>query len=279
MKIPGIGEVKPVYAVGGGAIVLGVVGYAYYRDKKTKAAAAAAATTSAAAASGTLAGTGAGDSGIDPATGLPYADEGGDGVGTYGGIDPATGVPYYDEITQSSTTTNPNAITTNQQWIEQAESDGQNLFGATEAVAVSAVGKYISQTTAGLNTSEYSLMQSIVAELGQPPTGGPYRFIQASGTATTGTTAGKTIAQSVGTVVLIPTDITPQNTLARIAAQFKLTTAQILQVNPGVSASSTNVQIVVPYTIKANDSLTSIATQFGISIEHLEQVLQGQGIT
>lgn len=276
MKIPGIGEVKPVYAVGGGALVLGVVGYAYYKNKKSQSAAAAAATTSAAASDGTLAGTGAGDSGIDPSTGLPYADEEGDGVGTYGGIDPATGVPYYDEITQSSTTTNPNTITTNQQWIEQAESDGQNLFGATSAVADSAVEAYISQTTAGLPANEYTLMQSLVAELGQPPTGGPYRLIQSSGGSSTGTGGTATLAASAGKQILIPSNVV--GSVSKTAAHYGITVAHLQEYNPGLSATATSGAIQVPYLITKSTTLTGLASLFGESAEHIEQVLQSQGI-
>jgi hypothetical protein len=266
--------------VGGGAMVLGVVGYAYYRNKKTQAAANAAAATSSAAANGTLAGTGAGDSGIDPNTGLPYASESGDGVGTYGGIDPATGVPYYDEITQSSTTTNPNAITTNSAWIEQAESDGQNLFGATDAVAVSAVGKYMAQTSAGLNSAEYLLMQQIVAELGQPPTGGPYRFIQASGSGGTTTTGGgsTTLANSVGKVVNLNAGVKAFGNVQGLATHFGESVAHLQLLNPGISAGQTSGTVVVPVLITQGMSLASLSAKFEESEENIAQQLSSQGI-
>jgi LysM repeat protein len=292
MKIPGIGEVKPVYAVGGGALILGVVGYAYYKNGKAKKAAAAAATTSAAvSAAGSSSGidpatgvpyvdeTGAGSSGIDPETGIPYADEAGED-NTYGGIDPNTGLPYYDEVTQSSTTTNPNAITTNQQWIEQAESDAQNLFGATSAVAQAAVEAYMSQTSAGLPANEYTLMQSVVGELGPPPTGS-FRLIQSTG-GTTGTTSGTGVTTTLtpGQQILVPYNINPPATVATVAQKFATGVPNIIAANPGLnlSANSTSVSVQVPWKVQAGQTLQSISTAFGIGEEHLAQILTTQGI-
>jgi hypothetical protein len=277
VKIPGIGEVKPAYAAAGGAMVLGIVGYAYYKNRKQSAAAASAAAASTTASATDQSGIGAGSSGIDPNTGLPYANAAYGAYGTYGGIDPATGIPYYDEITQSSTTGSSNAITTNAAWVQQAESDAQNLFGATSVLATSAVGKYLSQTTSGLQSNEYLLMQQVVAELGQPPTGGPYRLIQAAGTSTTA--GGSSYASlTPGQVVKIPVAVTPPKTITSIARQFNETTAEILANNPGVSLTSTNVQVNVPVLIKKGDTVQSLATKFGESVEHIEQVLAGQGI-
>lgn len=278
MKVPGLGEVKTPYVVGGGVVFVGVIGYAYYRNKKQNAAAAAAATTSNTAAATDVNGIGAGSSGIDPATDIPYADE--QGGSTYGGIDPQTGVPYYDEVTQSSTTTNPNAITTNQQWIEQAEADGQNLFGATYALAVQAVEDYISQSTKGLPANEYQLIQSIVAELGPPPVG-TFRLIQSSGAATgTGTTTGTTSASKTikaGEVIQVPVLISSGNSMAKVAAKYGISLAHLIQNNAGSSAGTQGV-VNVPYLIQPGDTLTSLAAKFGDSAEHMSQILQSQGI-
>jgi hypothetical protein len=293
MKIPGIGEVKPVYAVGGGALILGVVGYAYYKDKKSKSAAAAAATTSAAASTGTgidpatgipyVDETGGGSSGIDPETGIPYAEEDGSD-NTYGGIDPNTGLPYYDEITQSSTTTNPNAITTNQQWIEQAESDAQNLFGATSAVAQAAVEGYMSQTSAGLPANEYTLMQSVVGELGPPPTGS-FRLIQATGGTTTPPTTGvagstgATLQASIGKVIQVPVNIQSPNTMAKVASDNGIALAHLISNNPGSSAGTLGVVNVPVLLTTQNANLNTLATHFGDSTEHMAEILQSQGIS
>jgi LysM repeat protein len=95
----------------------------------------------------------------------------------------------------------------------------------------------------GLNPAEYLLMQQIVGELGQPPTGGPYRLIQAPPTAPAAL-GSKTIAQSVGTVITVPVTPTENRT----------------------------------YTIAKGDTLTSLADKFKLSPEHMEQVLESQGI-
>lgn len=279
MKIPGMGEVKTPYVVAGGGAVVLVLGYAYYRNKKQAAAAASAAAASTAAANTDVNGIGAGSSGIDPNTGLPYADA---GYGsTYGGIDPATGVPYYDEITQSGQTTNPNAITTNQQWIQQAEADGQNLFNATYALTAQAVQDYLAQSPKGLPPNEYQLIQSLVAELGMPPQGGPYRLIQATGPVTgggtTGTT-GKSLAQAVGQVIQVPANIVPPNSMTKLAAAHGISLAHLIANNPGSSAAQTGL-VNVPYNIHPGDTLTKLASMFGDSPEHMAQILQSQGIS
>jgi LysM repeat protein len=271
VKVPGIGEVKTPYVIGGVSVLVGVLGYAYYKNGKQKKAAAAAAATTAATSDQ----TGAGSSGIDPSTGVPYSQETGSYGSTYGGIDPATGIPYYDEITQSSTTGSTNTITTNAAWIQQAESDAQNLFGYTSAVATSGVGKYISQTNAGLQPNEYLMMQSVVADLGQPPTGGPYRLIQAPGTSST-TTTNKSLAGGEG--IIVPYVIQGNATMASVAAKFGIGLQHLINSNPGSSAA-TKGGINIPYTTQNGDTLSSLANKFGVATEHMQQILSSQGIT
>lgn len=175
MKLPGIGEVKPTYVWIGGGVVGGIVLYAYAKRRAAKNAAAA--DTSSADSSTT-------DNSIDPTTGLPYADEG--GVYGYGAIDPSTGVPYQYESGTTNATTSANTITTNQEWLGQAEQDAQEIFGATYTLASGALGKFLAQTPGGLNDSEYLVVSEVLAELGQPPVGGPYRLIHAPSTPTGG---------------------------------------------------------------------------------------------
>jgi hypothetical protein len=258
VKIPGIGEVKTPHAVAGGAFLFGVIGYAYYKSKKSSAAAAAAAATTATTANGAgIDSTGAGNSGVDPNTGLPYAEETGSYGSTYGGINPATGYPYYDNITQSSQTGNPNAITTNSAWIQQAESDAQNLFGYTSQVAQSGVGKYISQTNAGLQPSEYQMMQSVVAELGQPPEHGPYRLIQAPGTPSGGGGSGGLVP---GSVIQVPVAVQGGNTMQNVARLAGIDLQHLIANNPGSNAGTTGL-IHVPWLVKPGDTVHSIATE------------------
>lgn len=278
MKVPGIGEVKTPYVVAGGGFVLGLLGYAYYKNKKQSAANAAA---SSAASQGTSDGTGAGSDGIDPQTGVPYSQEGGAYGSTYGGINPATGLPYYDEITQSTTTGSSNAITTNAQWIQQAESDAQNLFGYTEAVATSGVGKFISQTNAGLQPNEYQMMQSVLADLGQPPTGGPYRLIQApSSTGGGGGTTGGGKSLKVGNfVVNMPVAITPPKTVTSVANQFGISPQHLLNNNPGLTLSSKNVQVNVPVAVTPGTTFQALASRFNENVANVQAYLEAQGVT
>lgn len=285
-----MGEVKNSYvAIGGGGMVL-VLGYAYYRNKKQKATAATAAATS--NTGGTLDETGAGTSGIDPSTGLPYADEGIDpstGIpyseesaygSTYGGIDPTTGLPYYDET--SGTTSTSTTFTTNSQWIQQAESDAQNLFNATYALAASAVGKYISQTSAGLLPAEYLLMQQILGELGQPPDG-TFRLIQAASTSgtttgTTGTPASNSLANSVGKVVILNSNVQSFGNAQQLAAHFGEGMTELEQYNPGLTPGQTSGVVKVPVLITSATTLASLAQKFEESEENIAQQLSSQGI-
>lgn len=174
MKVPGIGEVKPIYVVGVGAAATGVIIYAYVKNRRANAAVTPATDT-----------TGVTADQIDPATGLPYSQEqGAPDTGAaftpFGGIDPSTGIPYIDETgTLSGNVANPNPILSNQDWASTAQQELENTFGYAATVAQSAVRKYLGQKD-GLTATEASAIQTVVAEIGNPPTGGPYRIITAS---------------------------------------------------------------------------------------------------
>lgn len=196
MKIPGIGEVKPVYVVGVGAAAAGVVVYAYVKNRNATAAAPATDTT------GGL----SGDQ-IDPATGLPYSQEQGaydQGAAftPYGGIDPSTGIPYIDEVgNPGGVGGNPNPITTNTEWSQTAQQELENTFGYDTATSQSAVRKYLGQKD-GLTPTEASAIQTVVAEIGTPPTGGPYRIITSAVPGPTPTpTPGKTSAGAISNLI------------------------------------------------------------------------------
>lgn len=173
-KVPGIGDVKPAYIWIAAGVSGGIVIYAGYKRKAAKNAAVVAATSG-----DTSGGT---DPGTDPVTGLPYSQEG--GVYGYGATDPATGIPYQFESGGVNAATSGNTIASNAQWLSQAEQDATDIFGATYALASAALGKYIAQTPTGLDPDEYLLVSEVVAELGQPPVGGPYRLIRGSGAGT-----------------------------------------------------------------------------------------------
>ena len=173
MKVPGIGEVKPVYVVGTVAAAGGVIIYAYVKNRNANAAAAS------------VAATGPSADQIDPATGLPYSQEQGAmdtgaAFTPYGGIDPSTGIPYIDEVgNPGGVGGNPNPITTNTVWSQTAQQELENTFGYSTSTSQSAVRKYLGQKD-GLTHDEASAIQTVVAEIGTPPTGGPYRIITAT---------------------------------------------------------------------------------------------------
>lgn len=269
VKVPGVGKVKKSWVYGGGIAFVAVFGYVYYKNKKTAAA-------SAAALASTTASTQYSDSSLggSPDYGTNY---GGEYYAGYGGIDPNTGVPYaYENYQDYGSSSSSSTITTNQAWVSQAESDAQQLYGATYSVAVDAVEKYMAQSPGGLPANEYTLMQSIVAELGTPPTGGPYRLIQAStGTTTTG---GGTSLQTLtpGTVITVPFNIVSPMNMQQTASKFGISLQHLINSNPG-STSATTGQVNVPIQVQPGMTLQSIAMSFGISPEHLAQVLTGEG--
>lgn len=176
MKVPGIGEVKPVYVVGVGAAATGVVIYAYVRKRKTAGAVAGATDPSIDPSTGQPYANE-----VDPATGVPYSQEqGAQDAGAaftpFGGIDPSTGVPYVFESGSNVGTGNANPILSNTDWVSTAQQELENSFGYSSATAQSAVRKYLGQKDS-LTASEASGIQTVVAEIGPPPTGGPYRII------------------------------------------------------------------------------------------------------
>lgn len=272
MKIPGVGEVNKTWMMAGTAGFVGVVGYAYYKNHKASKAAAADLASASAADQYSSTG-GAPDYGTN--YGGQYSD-------SYGGVDPNTGVPYayenYQDYGKSSSTT---TIQTNSEWVSQAEQDGQNLYGATYQVATDAVQKYMAQSPTGLPANEYSLMQSIIAELGTPPTGGPFRLIQASsgtGTGGGGGGGGGTGLKNLvpGVEITVPYDVKAPMTAAKLAGKFGIGLQHLLNVNPGKTASSTGT-FKVPYEVRKGDTLDSIGKKFGISADHLAQIISGEG--
>ena len=86
IKLPGLGKVDKKWVLIGGAGALGLIVIIVIRRKS------AGQSTDGTSTDTTSADTSGTDSGIDPATGVPYADEGGSS-----GIDPATGIPYAEE--------------------------------------------------------------------------------------------------------------------------------------------------------------------------------------
>lgn len=284
MKIPGIGDVKNSWVAIGGSVFAGVLGYAYYKNHKANAAAA---TASAAAADSTQ----YADTGGSPDYGTNY---GGEYYSGYGGVDPNTGVPYaYENYMDYGQSSSSSTITTNEEWVTEAIQDAEG-FGATYAVAQSAVETYMAQTPTGLSAGQYTLMQGVVAELGQPPTGGPYRLIQASSGVTSPPGGGSNPPPSGGQppssgggetfkniaggeVINVPVNIVPPNTMQKVATQYGISLQHLINNNPGKNAKTTGV-VQVPYDIPKGMTLDKLASTFGISPEHMAQVLSSQGI-
>jgi hypothetical protein len=69
-------------------------------------------------------------------------------------------------------------ISTNQEWALTAEQDIQSVLGYPATVAQSSVGKYLGQAQS-LTATEANAIRSLVAEIGKPPIGGPYRILTA----------------------------------------------------------------------------------------------------
>lgn len=277
VKIPGIGEVKPVYVYAGTGAVLAAVAYGFYQKKKSAANSANAAAAAAAVSDTSNQGNGS----IDPVTGVAYSDEG--GVYGYGGIDPETGIPYqyensafsqYEEYGSQST------YSSNTDWANAAIEYAQSDLGTTQALAQQAVSDYLAQNPQGLPANEYTLMSELLALVGPPPTGS---FVLHEATTIsggnppsggTGTTL-KTLAP--GEVLQIQVNIVKPKTMQTVATQFGISLQHLINNNPGSSASTTGI-VNVPYLVKSGDSLTSIASEFGISPEHLAEMLSSQGI-
>ncbi len=183
VKIPGLGDVdkkKATYA--GAAVAIGIAGVVYIRRRKT-------ASGTGQNAPGGVSGT---DSGIDPATGIPYADEGGTS-----GIDPSTGIPYSEEsgntgiygssnnlgnfdaagyplgstadlAWQAAQEGDTTAITTNSQWITEAES---GIIPGDVSTISAALSKVLGGVA--VTSDQRDLFLEAVGALGNPPQGYP----------------------------------------------------------------------------------------------------------
>lgn len=210
MKLPGVGEVKNKNVAIGAGVVGVIVLYSYMRKKRAVNTGAGAVDPNA----------------IDPETGIPYGQEYGDGGGYY--TNASVPNPYVTQ-TGTSNTGGAQGYTSNVAWLSDAQQVAVNQFGATFALAATGLGKYLAQDHAGLNTSEYQIVSEVVATLGPPPNGGPYRLIQALNP---------------------PPNPTPPPTTQPPVS------------NPAPAPVSRPSYFV--YRVKTGDTFTSIAKQFGV---------------
>lgn len=137
VTLPAIGTVERKYVLAGGAVVAGIVAYAYWKHRSASSAANAA-------------------SAIDPATGLPYSAE---NQATTGYVNPN---PNADG---SSTVSGTGAITTDAQWTADVETKLTGLYDAT--FLVNTLGKYLAGQA--LTSDEALLIRAAWAVSGHPP--------------------------------------------------------------------------------------------------------------
>lgn len=138
INLPGLGPTRAVYVYAGGALVVGIVGYAWYKNQQ------ATANTDFVGASPDDYATGDYDS--------PLGNSGGNSTGNFDSTD-------------------PNAIKTNAQWTAFAV-EKLSTYNYDAATVASALGKYLARQ--GLTEAEIGIVQQAIAVAGPPPIGGPY---------------------------------------------------------------------------------------------------------
>lgn len=136
VKLPGLGNVKTLYVVGGFAAVAGIVGYAYF--------------TRGSSSSESDLGTSPDDYGVSDYD-SPLGNSGGNSTVT---------VPGDDSI-----------ISTNAQWTLKAVSYLSDA-GFEAGMSAVALGKYLARLA--LNKTEIDAVLAARAGIGEPPVGGPY---------------------------------------------------------------------------------------------------------
>lgn len=169
VKIPGVGPVKKGWAIGGVALIGGILAVAYYRHSKNASAAAA-----------TAADTSQDPNAIDPATGLTYGEEAagiqagdlagyGTGFGDTSGIVgyDAQGNPVYaDQVGYGPTP----SFVSNGAWSQAAQQYLVSTTGADAGNVAAALGAYLNG--APLTEAQASIVHQAIAFFGQPPQAG-----------------------------------------------------------------------------------------------------------
>lgn len=236
VKIPGLGEVdKKKAAVGGIIVAVGVVGIIAVRRRTAGSASSTQSTNTTGTAA--AADTSGDDSGIDPATGIPYAEEeagysdasdyGGNGAVGSGTSDyDAAGYPigseadlqWQAEQDGTSTITSSSGITTNADWVTEAESGVVPGSVSTISAAVAKILGGIAVTSA-----QRDLFLEIVGVIGEPPQGYPQPI------KLTDTSAQPSPAKTHTITADGSQDV------SQIARANKTTGGQLLLLNPGLS--------------------------------------------
>ncbi len=137
VDLPGVGKVKTTYVYAGGALVAGIVGYAWW----TRRSSASAST--------------------------PQWDV--DSVGETSYVAPKTGDSSY-------TGQKPAGINTNLDWAQAAYQWAQQN-GWDSTMAGIAVALYLARQP--VSTSQEQFLQSVTAQIGEPPESRPWKIIKA----------------------------------------------------------------------------------------------------
>lgn len=149
VKLPAIGEVDKKYVYVGGAIVVTIVAYAYYKRATGEVAPEADAVP---------------DTALDDTQYAPdYVDP------TFGGV---------SSMPTTVNTVDSAVIDTNGEWTTAAVEAMANL-GFDGATVASALGKYLARKA--LTQAEADIITTARGLVGEPPVGGPYTVIYSPG--------------------------------------------------------------------------------------------------
>jgi hypothetical protein len=173
VNLPGLGKIDKKYAIAGTLVAVGLGVIVYIRSRNAASTAAAADT---AAAGGSTPDDGTDESGIDPATGIPYAEEdsgdyGDDGGGDYAEDDTdldAAGYPIGSAQDLAYEEEQSTGIETNDEWLEAAISG--DVPGTASAIQAACAAVLAGLT---VTTAQKDLFLEAVGILGQPPQGYP----------------------------------------------------------------------------------------------------------
>lgn len=135
------------------AAAAGIVGYAYYKRRSGGGASASTGPVGA-------------DPNIDPATGIPYADEFGSGQGGYSGIgiyDPSTGSTFGTGYGGQTVT----QVSTNAAWAQAAEAYLSQVAGYNPNTVAIALGRGL--TGQYLNPDQLNIWNAATGFEGYPP--------------------------------------------------------------------------------------------------------------
>lgn len=187
MNVPGIGNVNKTYVYAGGALVVGIVGYAYYkrRQQDNQAAADATAGTDSTTPTDT---TGTGDTGSVYQPPVGYDSSAYDY--SYGGSAGAYSPPYY----YSPGSPNAPVLATDAAWFQAAVS-WLEQNGTDSQAAAAALGNYMHNIC--MTESQANIVREAEGALGRPPqTSHNIAICSASGGSGGGTTTPTPTAPS-----------------------------------------------------------------------------------